>query len=41
MNEFFNWHDTLILWDHNWVWLLLAALIGIWVGWTTCDTSRR
>lgn len=39
MNEFFNWHNTSILFQHNWVWLLLALAIGVWVGWRTCDTS--
>ena len=40
MNDFFNWHDTWILVEHNWYWMLLALLIGCWVGWTTCDSSK-
>jgi hypothetical protein len=40
MNEFFNWNDTWLVFQHNWVWMLIAAAIGIWVGWTTCDTSN-
>jgi hypothetical protein len=41
MNEFFNWHDTWAVVQHNWYWMLLAAAIGAWVGWRTCDTSNR
>ncbi len=40
MNEFFNWGGTFILFQHNWLWFILALLIGAWVGWTTCGTSR-
>jgi hypothetical protein len=39
MNEFFNWNDSWIIVQHNWVWMLVAAAIGVWVGWRTCDTS--
>lgn len=40
MNDFFNWNDSWILVEHNWIWLSLALLIGGWVGWSTCDTSK-
>ncbi len=32
MNEFFNWHDTAVLWSYHWFWLLLALILGGWVG---------
>ena len=32
MSEFFNWNNTMIIVQHNWYWLLLAFLIGCWVG---------
>ncbi|MFO1034849.1 MAG: hypothetical protein U1E15_12530 [Hyphomicrobiales bacterium] len=35
MNEFFNWHDFGIVLSSNWIWLLLAAAIGIWRGWVS------
>jgi hypothetical protein len=39
MNEFFNWNDTGYVIASNWFWLLLAGLIGVGIGWWTCDTS--
>jgi|GEM_PF-7116664 hypothetical protein len=32
MNEFFNWNDTLILWQYQWFWLLFAFVIGLVIG---------
>ncbi len=32
MNEFLNWNNTSILFTHNWVWLLIAFVIGVIVG---------
>jgi hypothetical protein len=32
MNELFNWNDTSIVLQHNWIWLLIAFAIGTWVG---------
>jgi hypothetical protein len=37
MNEFFNWHDTSILFQNHWMWMLAALAIGIYVGWRTCE----
>jgi hypothetical protein len=37
MNEFFNWHDSWVLFEHNWIWLLLAFAIGGYIGWRTCE----
>ncbi len=39
MNEFFNWNDTWIVAQHNWFWMLVAAVIGVWIGWRSCDMS--
>ena len=33
MNEPFNFHDSWYLVQTNWVWLLVALALGIWVGW--------
>jgi uncharacterized membrane protein YfcA len=39
MFEFFNWNDTgYVIWSNIW-WLILAAAIGIYIGWRTCDMS--
>ena len=42
MTEFFNWNDTSILLQHNWLWLLLAFGIGVWVGlrYNTAPSAR-
>ena len=43
MTEFFNFHESWILVQHNWLWLLLALALGIWVGFSTAkpDTNTR
>ena len=38
MGDFFNWHDTWILVEAHWIWMLVAAAIGCFVGWWTCET---
>jgi hypothetical protein len=40
MNEFFNFNDSWILVQHNWVYLLAALLIGAYVGFTTCAPAN-
>ena len=35
MNEAFNFHDTWYVVESNWVWMLAALGLGIWVGWVT------
>jgi hypothetical protein len=40
MNEFFNFNNSLILVQHNWVWLLLAFLLGAYIGFTSSTPSR-
>jgi len=37
MNELFNFHDTFFLVQGNWLWMLVAAGLGIWVGWVSCS----
>lgn len=37
MSEFFNWHDTWILVETHWIWMLIAAAVGIYVGWSTTE----
>lgn len=40
MFELLNWHDTGILWHYNWVWLLLAFALGVWIGYSTCEPVK-
>lgn len=40
MSEFFNFHNSWILVQHNWIWLALALLLGAYVGFTTSIPSR-
>lgn len=35
MTEFFNFHDGWYVVQHNWLWMLVALCLGIWVGWRT------
>ncbi|MFT3986350.1 hypothetical protein [Aestuariivirga sp.] len=35
MNEPFNFHDGWYVIQQNWVWILVALAIGLWVGWVT------
>ena len=39
MTEFWKFKDALIVAQSNWMWLLLALIIGIVVGWVTCVRS--
>ena len=41
MVDFWNFHDTLFLAKENWLWLLIALVLGIIVGWTTCSQEVR
>jgi hypothetical protein len=36
MTELFNWHNTSIVLQYNWYWLLLAFILGAWIGYKTC-----
>jgi len=35
MIEVFNFHDTWFVVQANWVWIVVALGLGIWVGWAT------
>ncbi len=35
MAEFFNWNDSWYLISSNWLWIVIALGLGVWVGWTT------
>ena len=35
MNELFNFNGTFFLVQANWVWMLAALGLGIWVGWVS------
>ncbi len=39
MNELFNFNGTWILVQGNWVWMLVALGLGIWVGWASCSAG--
>jgi hypothetical protein len=41
MNEFFNWHNSWILVQQNWFWLLVAFAIGAWVGFKNNTPEKR
>jgi hypothetical protein len=41
MEEFFNFKDSWILVGHNWIWLLIALALGIWVGWSSATPERE
>ncbi len=41
MNEFFNFHDTWILIEQNWVYLAVAFGIGAFVGFRTCAPTHK
>jgi len=36
MTDFWNFKDALVVAQANWMWLLLALVIGLIVGWVTC-----
>lgn len=36
MVDFWNFKDSLMVAQSNWLWLLLALVIGLIVGWITC-----
>lgn len=40
MTEFWNFKDFLVVPQHYWLWLLLAALIGLLSGWFACRRER-
>ena len=41
MNELFNFHDSWFLVEGNWMWMLVAMGLGIWVGWVSSGTRGQ
>ena len=41
MNEPFNFHDSWYLVQTNWIWILIALALGIWVGWRSNSPEPR
>jgi hypothetical protein len=39
MSEFWNFKDVLIVATHNWLWLSLALVLGVVVGWLSCTAT--
>jgi hypothetical protein len=35
MDLFANGFWTIV--QHNWIWMLIAAAIGVFIGWKTCE----
>ena len=35
MVDFWNFHDSWVLVEHNVVWIVVALGFGIWCGWST------
>ena len=40
MEDFWNFKDSWIVVEHNWVWMLIALAIGIFVGWRSRDQAK-
>jgi hypothetical protein len=40
MEEFWNFKDSWIIVEHNWVWILIALAAGIFAGWQSRDRSK-
>jgi hypothetical protein len=40
MNEFFNFNDSWILVQHNWLWIAVAFALGVYIGLTTSIPNR-
>lgn len=36
MEDFFNFKDSLVVAQDNLLWLILALVLGVIVGWVTC-----
>ena len=40
MNDLFSFHGTWVIVEQNWIWMIVALGLGIWVGWKTCAPAR-
>jgi len=36
MTDFWNFKDTMVVAQSNWMWLILALVLGLIIGWMTC-----
>jgi hypothetical protein len=41
MVDFWNFKDSWIVVEHNWLWMLVALGLGTIVGWRTSDPPRK
>ena len=41
MTEFFNFHDSWVVAESNWVWLAVSLGLGIWFGWATSAAETK
>ena len=40
MEEFWNFKDSWIVVEHNWIWVLVALGLGVFVGWRTYQQPK-
>lgn len=40
MEDFWNFKDSWIVVEHNWLWMLIALAIGIFAGWHSRDQAN-
>lgn len=40
MEDIGNFKDTWIVVEHNWIWMLIALVIGILAGWHSRDRAK-
>jgi len=40
MDDFWNFKDSWILVQHNWIWMLIALGLGAFVGWRSRNQSH-
>lgn len=41
MEDFWNFKDSWIVVEHNWIWLAIALGLGVVVGWRTSITPAQ
>jgi hypothetical protein len=39
MSDLWNFKDVVIVATHNWLWLSLALVLGVVVGWLSCTAT--
>ena len=40
MEDFWNFKDSWIVVQHNWIWVLIALGLGVFAGWRTYDRPK-